>query len=105
MRSLVLLLACCLGLVEPAAAAWRRPVPGAVSRPFSFGPDRFRAGWHRGVDLSARAGAVVRATCAGRVVTARPGLVTLRCGRWRVTHLPLASVSVRRGASVAAGRP
>jgi hypothetical protein len=80
-------------------------VPGSVARAFAYGSDPFRAGWHRGVDLSARPGAVVRAACAGRVATARPGLVTLRCGPWRVTHLPLASVSVRRGEAVTAGRP
>jgi hypothetical protein len=80
-------------------------VPGSVSRAFAYGPDPFRAGWHRGIDLSARPGAVVRAACAGRVSTARPGLVTLRCGPWRVTHLPVATVSVERGEVVAAGRP
>ena len=46
----------------------------------------------------------VRAACSGVVVTARPGVVTLRCGPWRVTHLPLGSVSVAVGASVRAGR-
>jgi murein DD-endopeptidase MepM/ murein hydrolase activator NlpD len=105
MRSVLLLLACVLGLATPAHAAWRRPVPGSVSRAFAYGPDPFRAGWHRGIDLSARPGAVVRAACAGRVATARPGLVTLRCGPWRVTHLPVATVSVERGEVVAAGRP
>jgi hypothetical protein len=105
MRSLLLAFALALGLAAPAQSAWRRPVPGAVARPFAYGPGPFRAGWHRGVDLSARLGAPVRATCAGRVATARPGLVTLRCGPWRVTHLPLATVSVRRGEVVAAGRP
>jgi hypothetical protein len=104
MRSVLVVFLSVFGLVTPAHAAWRRPVPGSVSRAFTYGPDPFRAGWHRGVDLSARPGALVRAACAGRVATARPGLVTLRCGRWRVTHLPLATVSVRRGEAVAAGR-
>jgi peptidase M23-like protein len=105
MRSLLLAFALLAGLAAPAdAASWRRPVPGPLARPFAYGPDPFRAGWHRGIDLSARAGAVVRAACAGRVATARPGLVTLRCGRWRVTHLPVATLAVRRGELVAAGR-
>jgi hypothetical protein len=103
MRSALVILALVLGLATPAHAAWRRPVPGAVSRAYLYGPDPFRAGWHRGVDLSARPGTPVRATCAGRVATARPGLVTLRCGPWRVTHLPVMSSSVRRGELVAAG--
>jgi hypothetical protein len=105
MRPLLLAFALLVGLAAPAhAAAWRRPVPGPLARPFAYGSDSFRAGWHRGIDLSARMGARVRAACGGRVATARPGLVTLRCGRWRVTHLPLGSVSVRRGEVVAAGR-
>jgi hypothetical protein len=84
--------------------AWRRPVPGAVARPFVYGANPFRAGWHRGVDLAAPPGSAVRAACSGVVVTARPGVVTLRCGPWRVTHLPLGSLAVAVGASVRAGR-
>ena len=83
---------------------WRRPVPGAVARPFAYGANPFRAGWHRGVDLAAPPGSPVRAACSGVVVTARPGVVTLRCGPWRVTHLPLASHAVAVGDAVRAGR-
>jgi peptidase M23-like protein len=98
-------------LAPPAGAlTWRRPVAGPVARSFAYGPDPFRRGWHRGVDLAAAAGARIHAACAGTVVTARPagvvgGVVTIRCGRWRVTHLPLASVAVHRGEAVAAGAP
>lgn len=81
------------------------PVPGPVARVFEYGPDPFRAGQHRGVDLAARPGDVVRAACSGRVATARMRVVTLRCGPWRVTHLPLAAISVRAGARVRAGEP
>jgi hypothetical protein len=39
---------------------------------------------------------------AGRV-GASGGVVTVLCGRWRVSVMPLATVDVRRGAAVAAG--
>jgi Peptidase family M23 len=103
------LLAVLLALAPPVhARAWRRPVAGPVTRAFAYGPDPFRRGWHRGVDLAAPPGAKVHAACSGRVVTARPfpavgGVVTLSCGRWRVTHMPLAAIAVRPGAFVAAG--
>jgi murein DD-endopeptidase MepM/ murein hydrolase activator NlpD len=91
---------------ETPVVAWAWPVRGAVLRAFFFDPaDPFRRGRRRGVDIAAPAGAPVRAACGGRVVTARPGwVVTLRCGPWRVTHLPMAAVAVRVGDHVAAGR-
>ena len=69
-------------------------------RAFAYGPDPFRRGWHRGVDLAGAPGTAVRAACSGTVVTARAvagaeGVVTLLCGRWRVTHLPLIAIDVR----------
>jgi hypothetical protein len=84
------------------AAAWMPPVPGAVVRGFDFGGERFAPGRHRGVDFDARRGAPVRAACGGRVVVARRigssgGVVTVACGRWRVSHLPLATIQVREG--------
>ena len=78
------------------AYAWQRPVPGEVARPFTFARSApFRAGAHRGIDLRARVGSRARAACAGVVAAAGPRVVTLRCGPWRVTALPLSSVFVR----------
>src|SRR4051812_9401245 len=107
MRTSLLALALLLAWSGEAPAAWQRPVPGAVARPFAYSPSApFRARQHRGAALAARLGTRVRAACAGEVVTARlgapgasagagappgAGVVTLRCGRWRVTALPLAS--------------
>ncbi|HEX6023370.1 MAG TPA: M23 family metallopeptidase, partial [Solirubrobacter sp.] len=92
---MALLLAVSLALVAPVA--------GPVERPFAYGANPFLAGWHRGADFRAAPGAVVRAACAGRVVWAGRDVVTVRCGGYRVTHLPLARVLVARGARVRAG--
>jgi murein DD-endopeptidase MepM/ murein hydrolase activator NlpD len=105
------LIAAVLALVaatEPAAAGWRPPVGGEVVRPFDLGADPFEAGRHRGADLAAAPGAAVRAPCAGPVVVAgRVGtsgrVVTLRCGRWRVSHMPFATLAVRAGQVVGRG--
>jgi hypothetical protein len=93
-----------LAALAPRAEGWRRPVPGAVTRAFTYAREApFRRGRHRGADLAARPGATVRAACGGRVVTARWGVVTVRCGPWRVTHLPLAALAVRAGTAVREG--
>ena len=89
-------------------AAWIAPVPGHVTRPFDLGADPFEAGRHRGADFAAPPGAPVRAACGGRVVVAGQvgasgRVVTIRCGAWRVTALPLASVAVRPGETVREG--
>jgi peptidase M23-like protein len=97
----------------PSAGAdpWRRPVDGAVARPFRFDPRQpFAAQRRRGVDLAAPPGAVVRAACAGRVSHAGPvpahGLgVSIRCGELTATHLGLRALAVRRGARVGRGQP
>lgn len=92
----------------PAASAqrWVRPVPGKVARPFKLGADPFAGGQHRGVDLVAHAGTRVRSACSGVVTFAGvvPGMgrvASVRCGRWRVSYLPLATAFVRRGSVVA----
>ena len=97
-----------LAVAAPAESAWKRPVTGPVTRAFDPGRTAFEGGRHRGADLAAPPGTAVRAPCSGRVAFAGPvgssGLVvTLLCGRWRVTHLPLATVNVRRGAAAARG--
>jgi hypothetical protein len=92
------------------AAGWRSPVDGAeVAAPFAYERSQpFAAGQRRGADLRARPGAVVRATCAGRVWFAgRPpsgGLaVSVRCGRQTATLLGLGALAVARGRPVARG--
>ena len=93
----------------PASAAeWAVPVHGWVTRGFDLGANPFEAGRHRGADFAARPGAVVRAACGGRVLVAgrvasSGRVVTIGCGPWRVTHLPLAAVAVRAGAIVDPG--
>ena len=100
----LLVLALVLGLGAAPAQAWRRPLPGAVERAFAYSAARpFAAGQHRGADFAGRPGAVVRAACGGRVAFAGRGVVTLRCGPWRVTHLPLATLTVQAGARVREG--
>ncbi len=79
------------------------PVPGPVAREFAYGADPFRAGWHRGADFFAAPGSAVRAACSGRVAWAGRDVVTVRCGGFRVTHLPLTNVAVARGAQVRGG--
>jgi hypothetical protein len=91
------------------AEGWLRPVPGEVTRDFSYTRAApFAAGAHRGVDLAAPPGAAVRAACGGRVVQAGtvaggPAVVSVGCGERRVSHLPLASVAVRAGTRIRAG--
>jgi hypothetical protein len=99
---LAVLLAAALAAVLPAGvagAAWRVPVEGVVARSFDLGSDPFEAGRHRGVDLAAAPGDRVRAPCAGRVAVAGQvgtsgRVVTVVCGRWRVSHMPLATIAV-----------
>jgi hypothetical protein len=84
------------------------PVGGDVIGRFELAANPFQGGQHRGIDLEAAPGADVAAACSGRVVVAgRVGssgrLVTVRCGRWRVTHMPMAHIAVRAGELIARG--
>ena len=92
------------------ALALVSPVPGDVARGFAYAGDPFAAGHHRGADLAARPGERVRAACGGRVLFAgRAGpngrAVTIRCGRFHVTHLPLATLTTEAGATLPPGAP
>lgn len=101
---------------DPFRAGWHRGAdfaagPGAVVRAACGGRVvTTRAGGVGGTPRSgggvASAGAAGSGGVRGVVVGAAGsggGVVTLRCGLWRVTHLPLATVSVRAGATVRAG--
>jgi hypothetical protein len=91
---------------EAAVRHWAPPVHGAPTKRFHLGPNPFLRGQHRGVDL-ASGGGRVRAACAGRVVfagrVAGAGTVSVRCGRWRVSYVPLVQVGVREGQRVGTG--
>ena len=106
--AVVLLTLLSLLVVAPAEAAWRWPLRGEVRRPFAVTPGRpYDAGQHRGVDLVARPGSVVRSACAGRVRfagrIARSGVVSVRCGALVATYLELGGVHAVRGRRVGAG--
>jgi hypothetical protein len=108
LSTLIAIFAFAIALVDLAQAAWRPPVQSAaVTR--GFDPGRpFEPNRHRGVDLAAAPGTPVRAPCGGPVAFAgqvgTSGLVvTLLCGRWRVTHMPLASIAVEGGVRVNEG--
>jgi Peptidase family M23 len=79
------------------------PVDAPVVRAFHYAGSPFARGLHRGVDLGAPPGARASAPCAGVVAWAGPRAVTVACGRWRVTLLPVAAVRVRAGDRVRAG--
>jgi hypothetical protein len=105
--SLVVLL-----LAAPAAHAgsWQRPVDGPVLRAFTLGADPYARGQHRGVDLGAAPGTLVRDACAGRVgFTGRvPGggrTVSVRCGEIVATYQQLGTIAVRFGQRIARGAP
>jgi hypothetical protein len=95
--------------VPPAEAAWRWPLRGEVRRPFAVTAARpYDAGQHRGVDLAARPGSVVRSACAGRVrfagrIASSGGVVSVRCGALVATYLELGAVHAVRGRRVGAG--
>lgn len=102
-RSLAALVA--LALAGPGT--WIHPVPGAVARPFVAPRSRYGAG-HRGVDFAAAPGTAVHAANGGEVtfagsVAGSLHVVVAHSGGLRTSYSFLASISVRRGQTVARG--
>jgi len=100
-------------LLAPAGASagteggWIRPVPGALVRPFDPPASRFGAG-HLGVDFAAPPGTPVRAAGPGVVsyagtIAGSRHVVIAHAGNLRTSYSFLASIAVRRGATVHAG--
>ncbi len=93
----------------PPALAWTWPVGGPVLQYFKLGDDPYAGGQHRGIDISAPAGAAVVAPAAGAVSFAGtvPGggrTVTIETADgYSVTLVHLGTVAVGRGAAVAEG--
>ncbi len=90
-----------------AVAAWVRPVPGVIERPFDAPRSRFGAG-HLGADLAVPSGTSVRAAGPGIVsfagsVAGPLHVVVAHAGDLRTSYSFLATISVRRGQWVEAG--
>ncbi|WP_296138371.1 peptidoglycan DD-metalloendopeptidase family protein [uncultured Tessaracoccus sp.] len=95
----------------PAHAAGlelRMPVDGQVTRAFEAPATRYGKG-HRGVDIDAPAGTVVRAAAQGRVyftgqVAGRPSVSVDHGNGLRTTYTPVVG-TLRKGDVVTAGQP
>ena len=102
-----------MALVLPHHAAgatgWRWPLRGPVVGAFHVSPRApFARGQRRGIDVSARPGAVVRAVCPGRVTFTgalphRGLAVSVRCGALMATYLGLGRLATHTGSHVASG--
>lgn len=112
MRRLVATAVLILALCAPASAAgaWTWPVAGEVITRYRNGPDPYAGGQHRGIDIAAPAGTVVRSAAAGMVTfsgtAGSSGLtVAVRTAdhRFDTSYLHLASASVSKGDRVEAG--
>ena len=94
-------------IVVPVAAGWSWPVDGPVLRPFSLAEDQYAAGQHRGLDLGAAVGEVVRSPVAGTIsfagsIPAGGRALTIQTADgYAVTLLQLGSIAVARGDAVA----
>lgn len=109
---MVLLTGLAAATASPASAReplqLRPPVAGPVVRVFTAGPEPWSGG-HRGVDLAAAPGAVVRAAAAGTVsfagvVAGVPSVAVDHGGGLRTTYTPVVG-AVAAGTVVPAGRP
>lgn len=96
-------------LAWPAAAwgdAWQWPLDGSLAARFSYRESSpFSRGQHRGIDIAAAEGTVVRAACPGRVrfagsVAGSQGIVSVVCGGLIASYLHLGAISVRSAAEV-----
>jgi hypothetical protein len=91
------------------ASGWRWPLRGPVVGAFHVTPRApFARGQRRGIDVSARPGAVVRAACPGRVTFTgalphRGLAVTVRCGSLIATYLGLGRLGTRAGSRLHRG--
>jgi murein DD-endopeptidase MepM/ murein hydrolase activator NlpD len=102
-----------MALVLPHHAAgaggWRWPLRGPVVGAFHVSPRApFARGQRRGIDVSARPGAVVRAVCPGRVTFTgalphRGLAVSVRCGALMATYLGLGRIATHTVSHVASG--
>lgn len=108
MKKLAVLLVAAVGLlVASPALAWTWPVDGDVVRAYALGDDPYAAGQHRGIDIAATAGALVRAPAAGTVTFAGfvpSGGRTLTIASndgYAVTLQQLAEISVAKGQAIA----
>ena len=93
----------------PPALAWTWPVDGPVLRPFVLGDDPYAAEQHRGLDVAAPTGELVRAPASGTVSFAgtvpgggRAATIQTADG-YSVTLVHLGSVAVARGQEVVEG--
>ena len=109
MRRLLLTFAAFFVLITPANAAWTWPVTGEVVTPYRNGSDPYATGQHRGIDIAAPVGAVVRAAAGGEVrfagTAGSSGLtISIRtAGGYDTSYLHLSALEVRAGAGVSAG--
>src|SRR3990170_7608193 len=109
MRRLACTGALALLALAPAAQAWTWPASGPVLRPFVFGTDPYAGGQHRGIDVGARADAVVLApaagtvTFAGSVPTSGRTVTIQTADGYAVTLTHLGPLLVIKGALVAEG--
>ncbi|HVE69365.1 MAG TPA: peptidoglycan DD-metalloendopeptidase family protein, partial [Solirubrobacteraceae bacterium] len=115
MRTLPLVVLLVAPLVVSAGTAragergWAWPVRGPVAERFALSAaDPYARGQHRGIDIAARAGAAVRAACAGRVRFAGAAggfgrAVTVTCGPYAVTYGHLEAIATAAGERVDRG--
>jgi murein DD-endopeptidase MepM/ murein hydrolase activator NlpD len=105
----ILFIASTLAAAPSARAAWVWPVAGDVITPYRNGTDPYATGQHRGIDIAAPVGALVRAAAAGDVrfagTAGTSGLtISIRTSDgYDTSYLHLSSLAVRAGAHVSAG--